>query len=184
MPKRDVLLDDYIISEYGNWNVAADYARLKIMKPLYMADEYEMVAEFGFLDMNDELINKLAGVDDGSARITALKRLIKVLILVIDNTLFAIRGDSHKRMKEFKEELKRIKELVPKLYTIRRNEKTKTTSMAIKEDLFKKVLDRVGEIKAEMNEHLNKYDLIFTHREEIDPSKIKESIIERYVNRT
>lgn len=29
--------EGYNISETGNWNVAADYSKLKIMKPLYLS---------------------------------------------------------------------------------------------------------------------------------------------------
>ena len=50
MPKDT---DDSLMSELGNWNTAADYARFKIMKPLYLADEYEMIATFGSIDLED-----------------------------------------------------------------------------------------------------------------------------------
>ena len=40
--------EGYNISETGNWNVASDYSRLKIMKPLYNCDIYENIAKFGY----------------------------------------------------------------------------------------------------------------------------------------
>ena len=39
MPKSS-FFDEGAVSDYGNWNVAADYSKLKIMKQLYIADEY------------------------------------------------------------------------------------------------------------------------------------------------
>ena len=48
MGKGKGIYEDSVISEHGTWNVAADYARIKIMEPLALADQYELIATFGF----------------------------------------------------------------------------------------------------------------------------------------
>ena len=75
--------------ETSNWNVAADYVKLKIMKPLYNADEYELIAEFGTSEMIQEYM--VSDNIKNIARVKALKRLLKTLQMIINNTIFAIK---------------------------------------------------------------------------------------------
>jgi len=173
MPKKSEF-DSPEMSEYGNWNVAADYSKLKIMKQLYLADEYETIATFGFVDFIDELN---FNVNTDVLKIRGFKRLIKSLLMVINNTRFAIRKKTDKeKIDKFKEELERFWKVMPVLYSYKTNQKEKTKELRINEKDYNKAMERVIEIKAEINEPLNKYDLIFTHKEEFDPTKAKEMI--------
>jgi hypothetical protein len=173
MPKKDGV-DDFIMSDYGNWNVAADYAKLKIMKPLYLADEYETIATFGFTEFQDELTISL-NVDQ--IKIRGFKRLIKALLLVINNSKFAIKSKNDKtHIEKLAADLKRYYNIVPLLSTYKVNHKTKTKELVINKERYDKILDDVLEIKSKINEPLNKYDLIFTHKEEFDPKKAKQMI--------
>ena len=49
--------DESIVSETGNWNVADDYSKKKIMRPLFLCDYYEDIANFGYESLVEELIN-------------------------------------------------------------------------------------------------------------------------------
>ena len=49
------IIDEAFVSETGNWNVASDYAKYKIMKPLLLADDYEIIATFGYSDLLEDL---------------------------------------------------------------------------------------------------------------------------------
>lgn len=180
MPKKS-FFDEGIVSETGNWNVAADYSRLKIMKQLYLADEYEIISTFGFSDFIDELN---ADMDVDVLKIRGLKRLIKSLMMVIGNSKFAIRKDPFKKkLEDLRKELTRYWKIIPTLFEYKINQRNKTKELRLIQKEYDKALERVIEIKSEINEPLNKYDLIFTHHEDFDPKKAKEQIKKDLIER-
>ena len=175
MPKKNFSEED-IISDYGNWNVAADYSRLKIMKQLYLADEYETIATFGFSDLLDEL-NIETNVD--VLKIRGFRRLIKSLIMVIDNSIFAVKGTHKEDLVKLRKKLNRYWDVLPKLFTYQVNQKIKTKELKIKPEEYDLALTGVIEIKSEINAPLNRYDLIFTHKEEFDAAAAKAALKKR-----
>lgn len=178
MPKKEG--DDFILSEFGTWNVASDYSRLKIMKPLYLCDEYETIATFGHLDFFDELTQEI-NVD--LVKIRGFKRLIKTLILVISNSKFAIKGKEKEELERYYKELQRYYKIMPTLFNYKSNQIKKTRELKIVAEKYDPALERVLEIKSLINEPLNKFDLIFTHREEFDPKAYKKQVMESAVQR-
>lgn len=174
MPKKDVLSDDYIISETGNWNVAADYSKLKIMKNLYLADEYSNIALFGYDSMLEELENPFP-VD--VLKLKGFERLINCLIMLIDNTLFAIKKGGKSGLKDHRKQLQKILKIMPTLSKVISSQRTKTKKIQINYEKYNKVLEIVLDIKSKINEPLNKNHLIFTDTEEFDPQKYKEQIM-------
>lgn len=172
MPKKE-LSDDFMISDYGNWNVASDYARLKIMKHLYYADEYETIATFGYTDFEEELTSN-QNID--YLKIKGFTRLIQSLCLIINNSKFAIKSTSKIQIEGYYNELLRYSKTMELFYKFKFNQATKTRELIIVKDKYTTALERVIEIKSLINEPLNKYDLIFTHKEELDPKKIKDAI--------
>lgn len=179
MPKKDID-DSFILSEHGNWNVASDYSRLKIMKQLYLADEYETIATFGFIDILEE---SNTDVNKDVLRLRGMKRLIKTLIMLIDNTIFAVKSKEKEKLDGLRKELLRFWKVVPSLHEYKVNQKEKTRELKLKDNLFNDALERIIEIKSEINEPLNKYDLIFTHKEDFDIKKYKDQIMQGAVDR-
>lgn len=182
MPKDDY--GDSAQSEHGNWNVASDYAKLKIMKHLYDADKYEVISLFGHYDLLDELMIQ---IDVDTLKIQGFRRLVNTLLMLINNSIFAVKKKTSKKgknktdreiLEHYKEELKKIKNLIPKLYSYKVNQVKNTNVLKIDLEKYQKVLDFVIEIKAKINEPLNKYDLIFSHKEEFDPETAKKQIKE------
>lgn len=182
MPKKE-MLDDGIISEHGNWNVAADYAKLKIMKQLYLADQYETIATFGFSDFISELSALSEDISIDVLKIRGFKRLIKSLMMVIDNSYFAMKGNYKIDIKDYRDLLVRYWKVVPKLFTYKRNEKKRNRELKIDYKLYEIALEKVIDIKTKINIPLNRHDLIFTYREPFDPKKAKQQIKERLTNR-
>lgn len=172
MPKKDG--DEFVLSETGNWNVASDYSRLKIMKPLYLCDEYETIATFGHLDFYDEITQN---IEVDLIKIRGFKRLIKALILVINNSKFAIQSKAKEDLLDYLKELKRYYKIMPTLYSYKVNQLQKTKNLKIIPEKYDPALERVLDIKSLINEPLNKADLIFTHREEFNPQAYKKQII-------
>lgn len=179
MPKTEG--EEFILSEHGTWNVASDYSRLKIMKPLYLCDEYETIATFGHLDFYDELTQESISTD--LVKIRGFKRLIKTLILVISNSKFAIKGKEKDNLEGYSKELERYYKIVSTLFNYKTNQIKKTKELKIIAEKYDLALERVLEIKSLINEPLNKFDLIFTHKEEFDPKAYKKQIMDSAVER-
>jgi len=169
MPKKE---DTYGSSETGNWNVASDFSRLKIMKQLYLSDNYANLSIFGSVDLPDENSPPL---DIDRNKIDGFRRLVQCLIMIIDNTLFALKK-MKTEMEEYKKELMRINNIINVLYEIKTNHVQKTRRLVLKKESYEEVLKRVLEIKSLINEPLNKADLIFTSHEDFDPKAAKDMI--------
>jgi hypothetical protein len=182
MPRRDD--GDSVISETGNWNVADDYSRTKIMKPLLLCDYYEDIAMFGYDSIIEELGNYETPPND-IIRIKAMKRLIKQMKRVIDNSKFALRKPGTKKeILKYKEEIVKLENIVPKLVKINYNQQENKKSIVISNlDLFDNVLDKLSDIKSKINEPLNKNHLIFTDKEEFDPKAFKERLKKRMIEK-
>lgn len=171
MEKRE---KEYNVSDIGNWNVAKEYSHFKLMRHLYLIDEYTNIAIFGSASLIEELENNYP---TDVLKLNGLNRLINSLILIIDNSLFACKkGNSKKTLQDYRKQLKSIIEILPVVYkTIRKDGRSEVRLVPEK---FSKVLEKVLEIKSNMNEPLNMNHLIFTDKEEFDPKKYKKQIME------
>ncbi len=182
MPKKDYSTGESIISESGNWNVASDFARVKIMIPLAKCDYYEDIATFGYESIIDELMGY--SIPNDFVRHTGLKRLVKELIRICKNSKFAMKKPKTKEdMKKYEEKLEKIKEVLPLLVNMKKNHATKTEELRIIPEKFEKVLHVVLEIKSGINFPLNQNHLIFTDKEEFDPHAYKNAMKERMTHR-
>jgi hypothetical protein len=169
------------LSETGNWNIAGDYASLKIMKLLYLADEYEIISTFGATNFYDEL-NLTAGKD--LLRVKALDRLISILMMLINNTKFAIVHSSDiETLNMLHHNLEQLRPMTKYVYTERRDEIKKEKYVKIDEEKFSKLLKAVVDIKQDINMPLNKSHLIFISREIYDPREQKKKIIDEAIRR-
>lgn len=169
------------ISETGNWNVAADFSKLKIMKPLYLADEYEDIARYGQSSLIDQLIN--INISQDRLKVIGLERLIDILIKLIKNSKFAIKYKTDQDiLKKMEVALIRMKKLQKNLYHTVTSSVRRTRELKIHEDKFLIVLEAVLEIKSEINKPLNRSHLIFTDKEEFDPRKRKQELKERMIH--
>ena len=181
MPKKDG--EDNIVSETGNWNVADQYTKNKIMRPLNRCDYYEDIAYFGYESIAEELGNYQSPPND-LVKIKAIKRLIMELIRVIDNSKFALKkGNTRKTALRYKENLQSLHKIIPSLVRISKNKVQKTSTFTIKNlTLFEEILSKISQIKSKINEPLNANHLIFVDKEEFDPRKFKETKKARMVN--
>ena len=172
MAKRE---EGYNVSELGNWNVASDYSRLKIMKPLDFCDHYENIARFGYDTLIDQLEN--FGIPLDTLKLIGFERLVNELIKLCGNSKFDMKSaGTKKELKELEEKLKEVRKLIPLLSKTISKQKRKETVLVTEK--YYKALDFVVEIKSKINEPLNKNHLIFTNKEEFDPKAYKKGIIE------
>lgn len=178
MPKTE---DSYGISDTGNWNVAADYVKEKIMKNLTLADEYSKIAIFGSITMQEEIQGSF-NIDE--MKLTGLRRLLHCLILLIDNSIFAVKQPGSKELLGgHKKVLERItRKLLPTLYTKETSPRRKGVFLKINEERYQRVLEKVLEIKSKINQPLNDNHLIFTSKKEFNSGDFKKNRIDRMIN--
>lgn len=183
MPKKE-LSEDYMISETGNWNVAAEFTKEKIMKPLARCDVYEDIARYGYEDFFEELI--YYNIPRDVSRIKAAERLIGEMLKLMNNCKFAMKKKGTlAKIYSLEGSLKKIKkDILPGLYKTTSSQVTKESNIRITNPLvFEKVLESLSRIKSDLNTPLNQNHLIFTDREEFDPLAFKDHIKHRMVNR-
>lgn len=182
MPKTDSSTGEMIISDTGNWNVASDFARIKIMVPLAKCDYYEDVAKFG----SESIIEELMGfqIQDDFVKYTGFKRLINELLKICKNSKFAMKkGKTKETLGDYEKELKRIKNVLHLLVKVTKNDINKTRELKIIPEKFDKTLEIVLDIKSSINTPLNQNHLIFTDKEEFDIRAYKKSQKERMTER-
>lgn len=181
MVKR-INIEDSYISDTGNWNVAARFSEIKIMKPLAMCDYYENIAQFGYDTLEEELYNY--GVASDNLRIMGLKRLVKELLKIIKNSKFAMKKTGTKtEIEKLEERLNGIQKVLPTLSKKIMNLRNKTERIKLNEETFDKVFNMILQIKSDINEPLNKNHLIFTDKEEFDPQAYKKRVIKDAIER-
>ena len=172
--------EGYNVSESGNWNTAADYSRLKIMKPLDYCDHYENIARFGYDTLIEQLEN--FGIPLDTLKLIGFERLVNELIKLCGNSKFAMKsGGTLDELEKLEKKLKELRKLMPMLSKTIKTQKRKDTVLI--PEKYYKALDFVTEIKAKINEPLNKNHLIFTNKEEFDPKAYKKQIIDDAVSR-
>ena len=182
MPKKDSTTGEPIISESGNWNVASDFARIKIMTPLAKCEYYEDIARFGYESIVEELMGHQ--VQNDLVRYTGFKRLINELIKVCKNSKFAMKKRNTKEtLQEHEDQLNKIKGILPVLIKVKNNNVNKTKELIIISERFDKIFDMVLEIKSSINIPLNQNHLIFTDKEEFDAHAYKTAMKERMIHR-
>jgi hypothetical protein len=174
---------DYTISETGNWNVADSFSKVKVMRPLENCELYEDIATYGHDSFFGELIRFDMPTDE--LKIMGLKRLTNELIRLCKNARFAMKKPGTKeQLKKYEEKLRKIKnEILEFTYAKTINQVQGTSNLKIRKENFEKVLELLTEIKADINDPLNKNHLIFTDKEEFDPRAFKERIRQRIVNK-
>lgn len=176
-PKRGTI--DYVdMAESANWNVAADYARLKVMRHLHAIDDYILTARYGFATLAAEFEMPDPNVKV-RARIQALHRLAQTLRMLIRNTRFACKTKDKPILDNKRQDIERVEKLIPKSYYTIHDDRSGTSQYKVNEDMFVQCVNILENISEELNEPLNRADLIFTSTEEFDPKKAFEETFER-----
>jgi hypothetical protein len=171
------------ISETGNWNAAKDFSESKIMIPLKNCDIYEDIARYGHESFMGQLLESKVGIED--MKFQALERLVNELMRICENAEFAMKRTGTKdKLKKIWSTLHGIREnVLPKLYETFTNSLEGTSGIKIRSVPFKKTLETVTKLKAQLNYPLNQNHLIFVDREEFDVDEFKERMKKRIVER-
>lgn len=167
MAKKYTYMDE---DEYKGWNVSRDFCEVKIMRWLEQLDVLEIQSERGVAHLEDEFM--LTQEMKNRYKLVALERFLQTLRLIIGNSIFAMKKDSHKTvLKNFLKDLKTLKKVLPTVSQIKYSEKSRNKILSIKTEEFNYILNILINIKDELNEYLKEAKLIFP--EEYKPFDIK-----------
>lgn len=158
------------------WNVADGYTKLKILRQLIMLDRYDTVAQFGTEDLGDG--NGFDSNMINQRRVEALQRFHSTIKQLLGNVLFAIRSGDKVTVQLLVNRIDNIAEFIPKSFKIKEDAVSHDDIFEVNEDLFKKLLEILQEVKDKINTPLNNAGLIFRPSEEVDLDKIMSEIVE------
>lgn len=158
------------------WNVADGYTKIKILRLLIQLDRYDTIAQFGTEEVDEDYAFNPYQIN--KRRCEAIERFISTLIQLLGNTYFALRKEDFQGINSDLKRVEQLREFLPNLYTIKKDDVSKEEIFEVNEELFKKIILILQEIKDKINVPLNKAGLIFRPTEEIDLDKIMKEIVE------
>lgn len=164
-----------------NWNVAKSYALTKVMRWLALLDEYETVARFGTIELAQEF--EISEDIRTRARLKALSRLAHGIERLIRNTIFAMKDPKDlELLTSYKDIVIQINSALPMAQSRAVDQRNNMNSITINEDMFNKLLSALVHISEQINRPLNRAGLIFRVFEDFDPDKMKEELMEDFIN--
>ena len=176
MPEDDNSLDAGEPLQFGSatWSVADAFTKLKIFKPMFECDRYEMIALYGVEDIND-IINP---IEIPSRRIEALYRLKDTLKMIFDNSNFIIKKGDRMLFENLRKHLTFIEEILDGCSKIEENWVTHEKHLVINEEHFRKCLRALQKIKEQLNTPLNNAGIIFRQSDEISLEDMMKDIVD------
>jgi len=145
------------------WTIADAFSKLKIFKPLFEADVYEMIAQYGTEDITDIVPPEMIP----SRRIEGLYRLKDCLKMVIENANFIIHKKDRKDFESLRKHLYFIETIIEGIYVREQNHINHSETITINEEFFNKVLRGLQKIKEQINTPLNNASIIFRQSEDM-----------------
>jgi len=158
------------------WNVADGYTKLKILRQLIMFDRWDTIAQFGTEEIDEDQgyspnqINK--------RRIEGMQRLHSTIRQLLGNVAFAMKKADKPAVANMLNRVDTCAEFISKAYEIKSDQISHDDLFEINEDLFKKILDILQDVKDGLNTPLNNAGLIFRTSEEVDLDKIMQGIVD------
>ena len=165
--------------EGANWNSAAMYSELVVMRYIRQANMYDEIATFGTSNIIEDFT-----IDDNSknfARIQAVKRLWKALEMLINASRMALIEADKKKVDILMTKLVSIKPYIAKIEEIKRDERNGTTRIDINPQIFESVHTILIQIKVDLLEPINSNNLIYGKFTEYDPDKVKEEFMREMI---
>jgi len=176
MAKKDGEFGGDITLGSDAWNVADGFTKLKILRQLIMLDRWDTISQFGTEEidegnnLNDNMINK--------RRVEALQRFHSTIKQLLGNVIFAIRSADLPKVKNMLDRVKTVEEFIPKSFEVKEDLYNHSDNFEINEELFRKILEILQDVKDNLNTPLNNAGLIFRPSEEVDLDKIMSEIVE------
>lgn len=160
------------------WNIGKFFSNTHVLVPLIECRRLVKLALFGTEDITYDL--NISPSEKALVRVNSLKRLNEELRQIIEDTTFCMDKANAKDLNDLKLKLQMIDKLglIEKSYSIKSDQRTNTDTHSIKEDEFKKVLNKLREILDHLKKPLNNRNLIFPASESIDIDELQKRIEE------
>jgi hypothetical protein len=171
MPNEEV---ETIQTGQVSWNVADAFVRIKVFKPMWECDKFEMIALYGTEDTSENLPPEMII----QKRIEALFRFKDTLKLIIENVNFTIRKPDRAEFEGIRKHLTFIEEMLDATYSIEENQVLHTKNVVINEVHFRKCLRALQKLKEQLHVPLNGCGIIFRQSDEMDIDEIMNDIVQ------
>lgn len=159
-------------SESSTWNLADAYVKLKIFKPLFECDVYEIIAQYGVEDIRDMIDPSLVPI----RRIEGIYRYKDMLKILIDNSTFIIKKEDKKNFDNMKRHLLFIESVMGEISKLEIHPITKQEMVIINEEYFKKILTALQKLKSDIVTPLNNVGLVFKQNESMSFEELLNDI--------
>jgi len=163
-------------TESENWNVAKGFVMLKILNPIYLLDKWETIAQFGTEEVDEDMNYNSNQIN--KRRVEALQRLHFTIKQLLGNVIFAIKIADRPKVKALLDRIQGLDEFLGKTHNASEDLVSHEEIFTINEDLFRKVLNILQEVKDQLNTPLNNAGLIFRPSEDFDMEKIMNDFIQ------
>ena len=156
------------------WNVASNYVTLKLFKPLWDCDKYEILALYGTEDNSEMLPQELLI----QKRIDALYRLKDTIKLIFSNSNFIIRKEDRNNFTSMRKHLETIEGVLDGVSSVEENQATHQKYLIINEKHFRKCLKALQQLKEDLCSPLNNAGIIFRQTDEMSIEDMMKDIVE------
>jgi hypothetical protein len=171
-------MGEYEKSESGNWNFSSDYVQ-QIAKLFIEANDYKEIAKYGFKDILLDL--NTSNSDKVSLRMRGLQKYIYKLKDIILYCKFAMKSQTRKdKLISYRNDLIDIEKNFLNSIIEEKQEGLKK-KQAINEEMFDLIFNNLEKIDMDMREPINEEDLIFIHRDIIDPKEQKKKLKQGFI---
>lgn len=167
--------NEEIGEESEAWNVAKHYTYFGIASPLQLLDQYEMIARFGCLGMDEELM--LTDDEYDKRRAEAVKRYWVLLKQLIDATRFKIKKSHRDQADGIYNKCVSLKKYLDGLLSLQTNNVSHDDKIKVNEEFLEQVLDLLTSYKTQYLYFLDRAGLIFRVGEEIDLDKLTADFV-------
>ncbi len=141
-----------------------------------MLDRWETTAQFGTEEIDEDNIYNNNQIK--KRRVEGLERLHSTIKQLLSNVLFSMKKDDVTKIKDLIGRVDSAGEFIPKMFDEKEDVINHEITFEINEELFKKILEILSDVKEKLNTPLNNAGLIFRPSEEVDLDKIMGNIIE------
>ena len=159
-------------SESSTWNLADAFVKLKIFKPLFECDIYEIISQYGVEDIRDIIDPSLIPI----RRIEGLYRFKDTLKILMDNSNFIIKKEDRENFDNIKKHLLFIERIMDGICRTEVNHVNHNEQIIINEDYFRKILTALQKIKSEIINPLNSAGIVFRQTENLSFEELLEDI--------
>jgi hypothetical protein len=156
------------------WTVADAFTKLKIFKPMFECDTYEIISKYGTENIFEQILPEQIPL----RRIEGLFRFKDCLRLIFENSNFIIQNRDRQEFNNLRKHLDFIELIMSGVSRIEYNAVTKNETLVINEAHFQKCLRALSKIKEQLHVSLNNASIIFKQTDELSFEELLNDIAE------